>query len=102
MKPSAFLVNISRGGVVDEQALVAALEAGRIAGAGLDVFVYEPVPPDNPLLALPNVIATPHTAGGRGGAMQIQLSDVLLNVVRLAHGEQPLHTVQYPIRMEGT
>jgi phosphoglycerate dehydrogenase-like enzyme len=102
MKPSAFLVNISRGGVVDEQALVAALAAGRIAGAGLDVFVYEPVPPDNPLLALPNVIATPHTAGGRGGAMQIQLSDVLLNVVRLAHGEQPLHTVQYPIRMEGT
>ena len=52
MKPSAFLVNICRGGVIDEDALVAALQNHRIAGAGLDVFLYEPIPFDHPLLAL--------------------------------------------------
>ncbi|MEX0760892.1 MAG: C-terminal binding protein [Dehalococcoidia bacterium] len=63
MKSSAFFVNCCRGGVVDEKALVSALNEGWIAGAGLDVFEQEPTNPDNPLLKQPNVIATPHAAG---------------------------------------
>ncbi len=60
MKPTAFLINVARGPVVDEKALHAALAARRIAGAGLDVFEQEPTPADNPILRLDNVIVTPH------------------------------------------
>lgn len=60
MKPSAHLINVARGPIVDEAALIAALRAGRIAGAGLDVFEQEPVDPANPLLAMENTIVTPH------------------------------------------
>lgn len=63
MKKSAFLVNISRGAVIDEPALIAALQDGTIAGAGLDVFETEPLPADSPLYKLDNVILTPHVAG---------------------------------------
>jgi D-3-phosphoglycerate dehydrogenase len=62
MKPTAYLINCARGAVVDQDALVDALRAGEIAGAGLDVFVGERLPPGHPLLALDNVAATPHTA----------------------------------------
>jgi len=62
MKPTAFVVNVARGPIIDEQALVAALRARRIAGAGLDVLEAEPPRPDHPLFALDNVVLTPHTA----------------------------------------
>ena len=60
MKPTALLVNTSRGPIVDEGALVGALRGGAIAGAGLDVYDREPLPPDHPLLELPNTVLTPH------------------------------------------
>lgn len=63
MHSGAVLVNIGRGGVVDESALIRALEQGRLAGAALDVFTNEPLPPESALWDLPNVLISPHTAG---------------------------------------
>jgi D-2-hydroxyacid dehydrogenase (NADP+) len=63
MKPSAYLVNLARGGCVDETALLQALRSGTIAGAGIDVFETEPLPPDSPLWEAPNAILTPHVGG---------------------------------------
>jgi phosphoglycerate dehydrogenase-like enzyme len=96
MKRTAFLVNIARGGLVDEEALGEALRERRIAGAGLDVFVEEPVPADNQLLSLDNVILTPHIGGGTGGARVKQMTDVLENIVRFARGEAPSHVLVNP------
>ena len=81
MKTTAFFVNIGRGGLADEEALVAALRDGRIGGAGLDVTLVEPLPADHPLYALPNVVLTPHVAGagsaGTGDGMGRILADNL-------------------------
>jgi phosphoglycerate dehydrogenase-like enzyme len=63
MKPSAFLINLARGGVLDEAALIEHLQASKIAGAGLDIFSTMPLPPDNPLWRMPNVIITPNIGG---------------------------------------
>jgi phosphoglycerate dehydrogenase-like enzyme len=63
MKPSAYLVNVARGGVIEEKALIAALEAGQIAGAALDVFAQEPLPPDSPLWKTKNITLFPHLGG---------------------------------------
>jgi phosphoglycerate dehydrogenase-like enzyme len=63
MKPTAYIVNIARGAVVDEAALTRALREGWIAGAGLDVFEQEPLPPDSPLWKMENVLLSPHVAG---------------------------------------
>jgi phosphoglycerate dehydrogenase-like enzyme len=63
MKPTSYLINVARGGVVDEDAMMNALESGRIAGAALDVFQDEPLPPDSPLWTTKNVIITPHLGG---------------------------------------
>lgn len=70
MSPDALIVNTARGGIIDESALVAALEAGQIAGAGLDVLEQEPPPADHPLLAMENVIITPHMAASSREAME--------------------------------
>ena len=63
MKPGSYFINLARGGVVDEDAMIAALDSGRLAGASLDVFQTEPLPPGHRLWSMPNVIVTPHLAG---------------------------------------
>lgn len=86
MKPTAFLVNTARGEVVDEPALIAALHAGRIAGAGLDSFAEEP-PVANPLWQLPNVILTPHVAGVTEDARRAVSIMTATNVLAFLRGE---------------
>ena len=89
MKPTAFLINTSRGGVVDEQALYEALKQNKIAGAALDVYRYEPVPPDCPLLDLDNILWTPHMSGGEPEFMLQESEDVLANLARMWQGKTP-------------
>ena len=88
MKPSAYMVNTSRGGVVDEPALYQALVDRRIAGAGLDVFMNEP-PVGSPFLALENVVLTPHLAGLSPEATKIVSHTCVRNVVAILNGEPP-------------
>ena len=76
MKPTAFLINLARGGVLDQDALIEHLQAGKIAGAGLDVFPTQPLPKDNPLWTMPNVIITPNI-GGRSDRFVEQTLTVL-------------------------
>jgi phosphoglycerate dehydrogenase-like enzyme len=97
MRPHAFLINIARGSLIDEAALIAALESGQIAGAGLDVFEREPLPTESPLWRLPNVILSPHVAGATDKYGQ-RLTDLLIeNIGRLRAG-QPLRNVVQPGR----
>jgi phosphoglycerate dehydrogenase-like enzyme len=93
MKPSAVLINTARGPLVDENALVAALRAGRLLGAGLDVFAREPPPPDHPLFALPNVVVTPHVAAGTADALQAKMDACFANMRRVISGDEPVDRV---------
>ena len=87
MKPSSFLVNVARGGIVDEAALVEALKAGRIAGAALDVFAEEPLPEGHPLWSMPNVLITPHMAGFHVGYPAEAIPIVIENIHRFLAGD---------------
>lgn len=87
MREHSVLVNTARGGLVVEADLVAALRAGRPAAAGLDVFEPEPVAPDNPLFALPNVVVTPHCAAGTRQIAALKAKAVIDNVARFWSGE---------------
>jgi D-3-phosphoglycerate dehydrogenase len=98
MKPTAYLINTSRGGVVDERALIDALEAGEIAGAGLDVFETEPPSPDNPLLAMANVIATPHGLGQAAEARRRNAEMSQASMLSLLAGEPPELTVNKGVK----
>jgi phosphogluconate 2-dehydrogenase len=89
MKPTAILVNASRGRVIDEGALYRALVERRILAAGLDTFEEEPTPSDNPLLKLDNVVATPHVGGGSYESEQFKTPLTLDNIDRFLAGERP-------------
>lgn len=93
MKPTASLINTSRGPVVDQQALVAALQAGHLAGAVVDVFDPEPPPLDLPLLHMPQVLATPHCAGVSGTGGRILAEAVARNLLIAIAGQRPQHLV---------
>ena len=87
MKPGAYLVNTARGGLVDESALVAALDSGRLAGAALDVFATEPLPAGHPLTKLRNVVLTPHISAGTRDALTTKMRALFANVQRFYRGE---------------
>jgi len=89
MKPSAYLVNTARGGVVDQVALRLALIAGEIAGAALDVTEPEPLPAGSPLYDLPNVVLTPHVAGSLGSETRRMSAEALGELERYAAGLPP-------------
>lgn len=94
MKPTAILINTSRGPVVDERALTQALRERRIAGAGLDVLEQEPTPPDNPLLDLDHVVITPHRAGPSAEQVERTIAHVSQNLRRMLSGQEPISVIR--------
>ena len=92
MKPGAIVINTSRGPVLDEAALVEALQSGHLGGAGLDVYAVEPTPPDNPLFQLENVVLSPHMAAHTDDALKA-MSMIAEDVLRVLEGQEPLYRV---------
>jgi D-2-hydroxyacid dehydrogenase (NADP+) len=93
MKRTAYLVNVARGGIIDEDALVRALTEGWIAGAGLDVFSKEPLPPESRLWGLPNVIISPHVAGDRADYQKLAVNMFCDNLARYLAGQELFNLV---------
>ncbi|KAF2745244.1 phosphoglycerate dehydrogenase [Sporormia fimetaria CBS 119925] len=103
MKPTARILNVARGGMIDETALVEALDAGTIAGAGMDVFTSEPPKPDSPasrLIAHPKVVATPHLGASTKEAQENVSIDVCEQVVTILNGGLPRSAVNAPIILQ--
>ena len=96
MKDSAALINIARGSVVDEQALITALQEGTIAGAGLDVFEVEPLPGDSPLIGLENVVLAPHSLCWTQDFTDSTAAEMRGEVIAMATGQQPRNVVNSP------
>ena len=92
MKPDAILINTSRGGLIDEDALVRVMSGGHLAGAGLDVTETEPLPADHPLRSLDRVILTPHILGHTVDLYAVMPDVLVENAARIMHGELPLYT----------
>jgi len=93
MRPDAYFINVARGPIVDEPALIAALQAGKIAGAAVDVFEQEPVDPANPLLAMENVIVTPHSLCWTDECFHNMASTGLASIVDALAGKRPQFVV---------
>ena len=89
MKPTAYFINVGRGELVDQGALVAALRDRRIAGAGLDVFDVEPLPAGDPLIGLDNVILTPHWSASTSDVWRATGTAMAEGMLKAAHGEPP-------------
>jgi len=96
MKPTAYLINASRGPIIDEEALIRALREKKIAGAGLDVFIKEPIDLENPLLKFDNVVVTPHCAGNSEEALRATALMVSQEAVRILRDEVPKNLVNRP------
>jgi phosphoglycerate dehydrogenase-like enzyme len=93
MKPTSYLINVTRGGIIDEPALVEALKAGKIAGAGLDVTEKEPLVADSPLWDAPNLILTPHRAGASQHRPRKIFEFFMQNLERYINGERPVNVI---------
>ncbi|WP_286784545.1 NAD(P)-dependent oxidoreductase, partial [Pseudomonas sp. UBA3153] len=94
LRKEAIFINIARGPVVDETALVAALKAGKFRGAGLDVFQKEPLPGDSPLLALPNLVALPHIGSATHEARELMARTAADNLIAVLDGREPAYPVE--------
>jgi len=93
MKSTAFLINTSRGSIVDQQALYEALKEKRIAGAGLDVFQHEPIPSDDPMLKLSSVVLTPHVGSGTVETRLAMAMMAVDDIIKVLKGEEPTNVV---------
>jgi phosphoglycerate dehydrogenase-like enzyme len=95
MKVGAFYISVGRGGTTDTDALMAALESGKLAGAGLDVTDPEPLPAEHPLWDMPNVVISPHSAGASGMSRQNTMLLARENLRRYIKGEKLLNVIDF-------